>query len=396
VVSQQVKTAKERQITTDTSWQGWPDIYMDRVVWTDFRGYNMDIYYCDLGTGQQMRITTNASVQMGPRIFGDIIAWTDYRNGEYPELWGDIIMPKQIDADVFYYNLSVGREIQVTRTGSNQTLADVWGSCIYYYENGDNSTSLYYYDVETGSTHPVNCSGKRIEDVAVHQNRLVYGEVRGPPDAGPLYTVNEDIFLYDLASGEDRRITTNPESQTKPDIFGNYIVWSDWRYHDDDDVADNYLYELSTGQEVKLTTNRDVSYPKVSDQYVVYIQYDKHHRVQQVANESIFAYDIRQGRELPIEVPAGMKDDIEIWGSKIVWSELRDPAHGLPIGWWGPTYNADIYVLDLSSMENEPGLGTCLVSGMGVVPILGVSVIWKGRQVGKLEMTESGARKNQE
>jgi len=172
----------------------------------------------------------------------------------------------------------------------------------------------------------------------------------------------------------ERQITTDTSWQGWPDI------WMDrWRSFDDDDVADNYLYDTGTGREVKLTSDRDVSHPKVSDRYVVYIQYDKHHRFGQVANESIFVYDIRQGVEVSVDVPTGTKNDVEIWGSRIVWSELRDPAFGTPNMAGSLHCNADIYVLDLGSNDNEPGHGTCLAGTVVAFLILGVSVpmVWK-------------------
>ena len=58
-----------------------PDIYGDRIVWTDYRNGLTDIYMKDLSTGVETRITTNTADQKNPVIYGDRIVWEDYRNG---------------------------------------------------------------------------------------------------------------------------------------------------------------------------------------------------------------------------------------------------------------------------------------------------------------------------
>lgn len=50
------------------------------------------------------------------------------------------------------------------------------------------------------------------------------------------------------AFADERQITTNPSSQSNPDIYGDKIVWQDKRNGN----WDIYLYDLSTNT----TTNR--------------------------------------------------------------------------------------------------------------------------------------------
>ncbi|WP_095642876.1 PKD domain-containing protein [Methanosarcina spelaei] len=62
-------------------------IYGDRIVWTDSRNGNSDIYMYDLSTHNETQITTRESYDFSPDIYGDRIVWNDYRNGN-----GDIYM----------------------------------------------------------------------------------------------------------------------------------------------------------------------------------------------------------------------------------------------------------------------------------------------------------------
>ena len=89
-----------------------PKIYGDRIVWTDFRNGNADIYMWDLSTSLETRITDNAEAQGGPDIYGDRIVWTDYRNGF---------------KDIYMKNLSTGVETRITtNTADQMNPVDLW------------------------------------------------------------------------------------------------------------------------------------------------------------------------------------------------------------------------------------------------------------------------------
>ncbi|MEK6948654.1 MAG: cell surface protein, partial [Nanoarchaeota archaeon] len=62
---------------------------------------------------------------------------------------------------------------------------------------------------------------------------------------------NWDIYLYNLATGTEQQITTSTADQAEPAIYGDRIVWQDYRNGN----WDIYLYNLATGTEQQLTTN---------------------------------------------------------------------------------------------------------------------------------------------
>ncbi|MEM3074576.1 MAG: hypothetical protein QW727_01385 [Candidatus Pacearchaeota archaeon] len=69
-------------MTTNPSNQSFPSIYENKIVWTDYRNRNLDIYMYDISTKKETRITTNPSNQSFPSIYGNKIVWIDERNGK--------------------------------------------------------------------------------------------------------------------------------------------------------------------------------------------------------------------------------------------------------------------------------------------------------------------------
>lgn len=56
---------------------------------------------------------------------------------------------------------------------------------------------------------------------------------------------NDDVFAYNIRSGEELQITYNPASQFQPYISGNLIVWEDPRNQSGANTLDIYAFDLS-------------------------------------------------------------------------------------------------------------------------------------------------------
>lgn len=85
----------ETQITTNESDQYYPNIYRDRIVWTDSRNESWEIHMYDLSTSREIQITTNSSHSQSPAcpaIYGNRIVWENERNG---------------NKDIYMYTVSV-------------------------------------------------------------------------------------------------------------------------------------------------------------------------------------------------------------------------------------------------------------------------------------------------
>jgi beta propeller repeat protein len=212
----------------DSRFVSEPSIYEDKIVWASVdkdawlqHGLsstmkpepNWDVFILDLTTGEVKQLTNEEHAQMTPRIYGDTVIWSDARNQDtdrYP-----------FSYDIFAYDLKTGKETRIT---ANTTV------------EGYNHASL--------SGNYVAWTDMRHADMSVAShasNDSVY---------------NNEIYLYDLNTGEERRITTSPQNDKCPDIDGSRIVWLRQTSNQGGDV---FIYDLETGEETQISHSGYVS-----------------------------------------------------------------------------------------------------------------------------------------
>jgi beta propeller repeat protein len=61
---------------------------------------------------------------------------------------------------------------------------------------------------------------------------------------------NYDIYLYDIGSSSEARITADPAQQYAPALSGDLLAWVDWRNGN----PDIYALDLATGEEIAVCT----------------------------------------------------------------------------------------------------------------------------------------------
>ncbi|MDP1854175.1 MAG: S8 family serine peptidase [Candidatus Omnitrophota bacterium] len=135
-----------------------------------------------------------------------------------------------------------------------------------------------------------------------------------------------DIYIYDLIANQETRITTNSADQYFPFISGNRIVWEDYRNGN----ADIYMYDLGIKQEKRITNNISGQYgPVISGNRIVWDDYRN-------GNYDIYMYDLAVNQEKAIVTNAKDQYSPIISGNKIVWEDYRNGDN-----------NTDIYMRDL-------------------------------------------------
>jgi beta propeller repeat protein len=142
---------------------------------------------------------------------------------------------------------------------------------------------------------------------AIWGTRIVWMDWRnkGPSDA------NSDIYMYDIATGEETQLTTNVAWQGVPDIWGDRVVWSDTR----DGMQAIYLLDLSTGQERRVfAAPRVQSSPAIEGDRIVWqandgIDYD------------IYMYDLGTSSFTQLTDEPGQQMNPRISGHWVVWAD---------------------------------------------------------------------------
>jgi beta propeller repeat protein len=192
---------------------------------------------------------------------------------------------------------------------------------------------IWAYNAQTGARKIIsNTSGQRPH---IDAGRVVYSKTTTNPDGSDNY----DIYLYDLATDTERRITTDPKPQITPRIHGNRIVWQDGRIWGN---ADIYMYDLSTDTEHRITDDpKHQVAPDIHGDKIVWEDY-RNVDARYQYNHDIYMYDLGAQTEKQITTQTYMQQAPRVHGDTIVWWDQRNDS-------------GDVYLYDLST-DTERGL----------------------------------------
>lgn len=195
---------------------------------------------------------------------------------------------------------SAGTETQITQNERLTSGTSFYGDYVYWTESTGND--IHAYDLITGKRTDI--SGHfAYNQIASYGNKVVWAG-----DGG------EAVYVYDISTGNETKITP---SGNFPDIYGNYIVYTN--YYDQDHKNDSiYLYDINTGNETKIVTV--YGYPAIYDETVVWSQ----------ANSSdgydVCKYDISTNQTSIITTTDSpiTESELDIYGDTVVWTESHN------------------------------------------------------------------------
>ena len=298
---------------------GTPSIYQNRIVWDsidrdELFEYaalsslppppNYDVFLLDLDTGEVIQLTTEEHSQRSPRIYGDTVIWLDARSSgeQYPYSY-----------DIYAYDLKTGQEKRITKDttveGYNQAAID--GGIIVW-------TDMRHADME----------------VASH--------------AGNDSAYNNEIYAYDLNTGEERRLTTSPKNDQSPDISGNIVTWlrqEDYR------KADVFAMDLESGVEMQVSRSGYAAFsPSIYEDKIAWT--DARSSKGNINNDviengqgpgaDIYLYDLKTQTETRLTETGEGK----VWSSPVISGDYV-------ISQWSRQIGALAYVMNLSSFAGS-------------------------------------------
>jgi beta propeller repeat protein len=259
-----ISTGVETQLTTFQNLNYNVAIYGDRIVYEQWDYGVSNIYTMDISTGavKQLTFSEFPNDNESPDIYGDKIVWTDY------------------NYNIIMYDLSTSAETQITTNPSDKIslYPDIYGDKIVWQEynvNYSNSYDIYMYDLSTGIKKQLTTNPKNQVYPAIYGDTIVWEDMRnGYQDPmHPLHWVNPDIYMKRLTP-----VTTNqaPTAVIKIDpenpMVGGYIEFDatassdpdgsivkyEWDFNNDGvtdstDVKPYYEYTFPQSYTVKLT-----------------------------------------------------------------------------------------------------------------------------------------------
>jgi beta propeller repeat protein len=151
---------------------------------------------------------------------------------------------------------------------------------------------------------------------AIYGDRIVWQDYRNGSPGNSSW----DIYMYDLSTSNETRITTNESWQENPEIYGDRIVWEDGR----SGKNDIYMYNISTLKEILITNDEsDNTHPAIYGDKIVWEER------REGRNHDICMYTISTREE--IRITNGESNNIHpaIYGDRIVWERCSGGQHDI-------------------------------------------------------------------
>lgn len=230
-----------RRLTDDEKHHSSIDINGQEVVWTESetRDASNDIVVYDLQTETRERIPKGDSRDpVGPVLTDRFVVWKDIGYGT---------------EGLYLFDRSKGVTRLVVDSEERSVYGyDASGEYVVYSGavKGGVATDLFLYNVSEDETIRVTQTPDAEDShVVMSEGRIVWVDWDND---------QQDISLYNVVTGDKRRITNDPYGQSEPDISGQYIVWEDLREAQGRRKGnDIYMYDLKDDSERALSRSQD-------------------------------------------------------------------------------------------------------------------------------------------
>ena len=276
-----------------------PDARGSWLVWQERGSGAPNIRARNIGGagGAVLQLTTETFGQENPRTDGRHVVWQRRReNGNWDIARADLTAPSVV--------------VPLTDTPTRNEINPVidWPWVVWQSKDISNPAAPWQLEaanLETSQRFTVNATAADQLDPAIRAGRVVWQDFR---DVG-----FGEIYLRDLETGEQRRLTNNGFGQYAPDIDGNWVVWQDNR----NTQVDIYGMDLRRGVEARLTnTAANEARPRLAGNWVLFTEDSAG-----VLTDNFFLLDLGTGRSLPLTRSATKKSSGSIGSGQLFWQE---------------------------------------------------------------------------
>jgi Tol biopolymer transport system component len=221
---------------------------------------------------------------------------------------------------------------------------------------------IFVYDIETGNTRQVTDDEYVQRGAVISGKWVMWLDDRNDPGERYPYPASLDIYAYNLDTGEENRITTErtAEGYGNLAISGDLVVWSDNRYGDPEvksrpgNVADYnneiYTYDLGTGKERRITNYEgNDHYPTVHGNRIAWL------RQIELRKADIMVYDLESGKKTRVSSSGYADYNPSVFEKRVVWMDagISKGNTNNDVIENGVPGGADIYGYDFTSGEES-------------------------------------------
>ena len=198
--------------------------------------------------------------------------------------------------------------------------------------SGSGGRTCYIYDknISTGVIRQISISDKWKETVWLKGNLAVWADYRYW-DSTTVDSVNSEIYMYDLAANQERRITSDHAWQGEPFTDGSRLVWIDYAQA----YGRLFMYDVAASTTVEIAAySAAKDDPRIDGNSVVWVDY--RNATLNPHNSDIYLYNRSTSTTTVVCNATGYQGNPFVSGNWIVWEDFRN-ATGTD------SLNADIY-----------------------------------------------------
>jgi beta propeller repeat protein len=288
-------TPSLRPVSPGPGNQTSPDVSGDRVVWTDDRAGNRDIYLSTAGKAARP-IASSPGDEDYPSVSGVLVA---YQRETGPG-----------NTDVYLYRADTRRTIRLTGDPGRQERPSAGGGVVVWEDYREGTPVIWLYRAATGKSMKISGGEGPATRARTDGKRVVWQQ----EGKGGMYYVR----VFDIASGKTTTVFPEEEAYTSkrlPVVSGDFVCYLDeyepWRFSVE-------LFDLRDGQRVPdpESSISQVS-PDFSGDTVVWQQRDG-------GRQGVRYYRVSSKITGAVSSSGGDQELPSTDGKTIVWQEDRD------------------------------------------------------------------------
>jgi len=368
---------KTTQLTNDSFNDADFKLNNGQIIWCKSDGNDSEIWFYD--GNQAASLTNNTYDDIQPDLYNGIKVWArkDEYMKEFPpgsgseQPWVDLYVYLNTDGNQISFSSCSKNGFEGYTTGGPLLAPKIHNDEIAWYESYQDETifeiRLCLYDVSTGVKDYLAVPGTG----AFRGSKIYNGQVAWSAYTGaggywqpywptydiffyngsglsslsniervttdaPIQNTNEnvqlsngqmvwqayysggsrDIFYYNSASSERRKVSVNPNDDCNPQIDGDWIVWQGYDGYD----YEIFLYNIKIRKITQISRDsEDDWYPQIHNGQVVWEGYDDTD-----GDYEIFLYDIETKKKIQITNNTYEDFNPQIHNGKIVWQAIPE------------------------------------------------------------------------